>query len=89
MSTIQNKLLGVALSAAILGGAVALADPSGVPLRQAATSLVAGPEGAAVVALVDGDHRAAPSRPVQAAQAPSSFAAQSALLHSTVAPRDH
>jgi hypothetical protein len=90
MSTIFNKLIGVAFSAAILGGAVALADPSGAPLTQVATTAVAGSEGAAVVALVNsGSNQAAPAQPVRVAsiQAPTSFAAQSALLRAPAAPR--
>lgn len=90
MSTIHNKLIGVAFSAAILGGAVAVADESGAPVRQAATTLIAGSEGAAVVALVNGgDHEATQAAPMRVAsvEAPSSFAAQSALLHAPVTPR--
>ena len=90
MSTIHNKLIGVAFSAAILGGAVALADPSGAPIRQAASTLVAGSEGAAVFALVDStDGSTAQPQPIQlaSAQPSSSFAAQTALLRAPAAPR--
>ena len=92
MSTIYSKLAGVAFSAAILGGAVALADESGAPLTQVATTAVAGSEGAAVVALVNnGGNQAATAQPVQvaSARAPSSFEAQSSLLRAPAAPRSH
>jgi hypothetical protein len=83
------KLTGVALSALILGGAVAMAD--GAPLTQTATTLAAGQEGAMVVALVNsGDsQQVAAVAPVQvaAARQPSAFAGQSALLRAPAAPQ--
>jgi hypothetical protein len=83
-SGIQNKLIGVAFSAAILAGAVALADPSVSPVR-AATTLAAGSEGSAVIALMNSDDDTV-VQPVQVAYTQTSYAGQSALLRAPSAP---